>query len=340
MVESVQVSSSHGRSDWQSSFCQQGGLSHAYTQDHHVDPRRDCHCRLLGSGRFSSPVGNLMSRWQIDPASRPTPGSRRPGDPLPGRFAGAFRVRIRPLLLPMAGKQSHHETIVPAAVEPPQLGRSTRDPYSLGSKTFQSIGCHGRRGKSPLFIIDSHPVDVCRPIRAGKKKRLGGLAKHGYCASLKRWFHGVREHLLFTPQGRIACVIQIPGNRHDVNGLYALLKTNFEGHLLGDNAYWPKENKRSRLAKKNITVTAATRSNWHVQNPPEEQALLDAWRGSVERRIGLFGSQFYAGRTLCRSPKHYHARRWFKVFSHNLSRHLNTDLGRPEESLMHYHLAS
>jgi hypothetical protein len=146
--------------------------------------------------------------------------------------------------------------------------------------------------------------------------------------------------LLFTPQGRIACVIQIPGHRHDVNGLYALLKTNFEGHLLGDNAYWPKEKKRSQLAKKNITVTAATRSNWHVRNPPDEQALLDEWRGSVERRIGLFGSQFCAGRTLCRSLKHYQARRWLKVFSHNLSRHLNTDLGRPEESLMHYHLAA
>ena len=90
------------------------------------------------------------------------------------------------------------------------------------------------------MVIDSHPVDVCRTVRAGKKKRLGGLAATGYCASLKRWFHGVREHLMVTPQGRIAAVVQIPGHRHDVQGLYALLKTSFAGHLLGDNAYWPQ----------------------------------------------------------------------------------------------------
>ena len=146
--------------------------------------------------------------------------------------------------------------------------------------------------------------------------------------------------MIFTPEGLIAFVVQIAGNRHDVNGLYALLKTTFQGHLLGDNAYWPKEKKRSKLAKKEITITADTRSNWHIKNPPEEQELLDAWRGSVERRIGLFDTQFHAGRTLCRSIKHYRARRWTKTLAHNFSRHLNSELNKPEESLMHYQLAA
>lgn len=130
------------------------------------------------------------------------------------------------------------------------------------------------------------------------------------------------------------------GNRHDVNGLYALLKTTFQGHLLGDNAYWPKAKKRSRLAEKGITITADTRSNWHVKNPSKEQDLLDTWRGSVERRIGLFDAQFHAGRTLCRSLKHYHARRWTKTLAHNFSRHLNDELDKPKESVMHYQLAA
>ncbi|MCM8775158.1 MAG: transposase [Candidatus Omnitrophica bacterium] len=177
-------------------------------------------------------------------------------------------------------------------------------------------------------------------MRAGKKKRLNGVARKGYCSSLKRWFYGVREHLIFTPEGRIAFIVQIAGNRHDVNGLYALLKTTFQGHLLGDNAYWPRSKKRNKLAAQGITVTADTRSNWHIKNPPDEQVLLDTWRGRVERRIGLFDTQFHAARTLCRSVKHYHARRWTKVMTHNLSRHLNSELGKPEESLMHYHLAA
>jgi hypothetical protein len=141
---------------------------------------------------------------------------------------------------------------------------------------------------------------------------------------------------VFTPGGRIAFVLQVPGNHHDVQGLYGLLKTTFCGHLLGDNAYWPKRAKREALARQGITVAAATRSNWSVRNSPVDEALLARWRGKVERRIGLFDQQFHADRTRCRSPRHYEARRWVKVLSHNVSRHLNGQLRRPRESLAHF----
>jgi hypothetical protein len=166
------------------------------------------------------------------------------------------------------------------------------------------------------------------------------LVQRGYCASLKRWFQGVREHLIFTPQGRIAYVLQIPGNRHDVQGLYALLKTSFQGHLLGDNAYWPQVDQRARLEDNGIKVSACTRSNWTYKNPPEIAALLKKWRGRIERRIALFDHQFHAGRTLCRSPRHYEARRWTKALTHNTARHVNDQRHLPKESLAHFRAAS
>jgi hypothetical protein len=68
--------------------------------------------------------------------------------------------------------------------------------------------------------------------------------------------------------------------------------------------------KREALARHGITLTAATRSNWKARNTAEAKALLKRWRGKVERRLGLLDSQFHAGRTLCRSRRHYEARRW------------------------------
>jgi hypothetical protein len=178
-------------------------------------------------------------------------------------------------------------------------------------------------------------------VRAHRgEQRLGGLAQDGYCAALRRWFHGVREHLVFTPGGRITFVLQVPGNRHDVQGLYGLLQTTFRGHLLGDNAYWPSEAKRETLAGRGLTVTAADRSNYKVPNSAEEKALLKRWRGGIERLIALFDQQFHADRTRCRSPRHYEARRWMKVLSHNLSRHLNDQFHQPHESLAHYRVAA
>jgi hypothetical protein len=150
----------------------------------------------------------------------------------------------------------------------------------------------------------------------------------------------VREHLIFTPGGRLAFILQIPGNRHDIQGLYALMKTAFRGHVLGDNAYWPAQSKRPMLEAHGLTVTAASRSTWVAQNTAAEKALLKRWRPKVERRIALFDQQFSAHRTLCRSRRHYEARRWAKALSHNLSRHLNEQMQRPPESVAHFRLAA
>jgi hypothetical protein len=144
----------------------------------------------------------------------------------------------------------------------------------------------------------------------------------------------VREHLIFTPGGRVAFVLQVPGNRHDTQGLYSLLRSSFTGCLLADNGYWPNQKKREALLRQQIKVIAAARSNGKkAVNTPAEKVLLKKWRGRVERRIGLFDVQFHANRTLCRSEKHYRARRWAKALTHNASRHINAALGRPLESL-------
>lgn len=169
---------------------------------------------------------------------------------------------------------------------------------------------------------------------------MGGLAQKGYCASLKRWFYGVREHMIYTPGGLIAHMEQVPGNRHDVQGLYALLKSTFTEWLIGDNAYWPKKDKRERLALKGIRVTAESRSNWTFQYSGSDRKKLKRERSKIERFISLFNQQFHAGRTLCRSAKHYNARRWAKSLSHNADRHINTVKELPRESYNHFRLAA
>lgn len=197
-----------------------------------------------------------------------------------------------------------------------------------------------RRSRPPLFIIDSHPVDVCRTVRVHGENRLEGLARTGYCAALTRWFHGVREHLVFTPTGLIRTVVQIPGNRHDVQGLYALLKSSLRGLVLGDNAYTPRPEKARKLADVGIEVIAAQRSDAVERHPKLVRILLKDWRRRVERRIALFDEQFNASDTLCRSPQHYRARRWMKVLAHNLSRLLNSLNHLKRESVAHYRLAA
>ena len=188
--------------------------------------------------------------------------------------------------------------------------------------------------------MDSHPVHVCKLVRAKRRQRLAGLAATGYCASLKMYFHGVREHLVFTPAGRVAFVLSIPGNRHDVNGLYALLKTPFKGALLGDSAYQPNKTKAAQLQEHGIRVHAEQKSNAKHPRPAPLRNWLHARRSRIERRIGLFDQQFHAHGTLNRAVRHYHARRWAKALAHNCSRHINAHRHLALESVAHFNAAA
>jgi Transposase DDE domain len=154
-----------------------------------------------------------------------------------------------------------------------------------------------------------------------------------------RWFHGVREHVIITEGGLIAFIHQMPGNRHDVIGLYDLLTTTFTGHLIADSGYWPKPKPRAALAARGITIDAATCKAWHYQNPPHVTKLINEHRQPVERIVGLFNQQFHANRTLCRSPRHYRARRWTKALAHNMSRYINFIHQWQRESLAHFPIA-
>jgi hypothetical protein len=150
----------------------------------------------------------------------------------------------------------------------------------------------------------------------------------------------VREHLILTKSGRIAFVQQVAGHRHDVQGLYALLETSFSGTLLGDTAYWPRPDKRQELARHGIQVFADTDRRWRFQHTPQVAALIDEYRHRIERWTSLFNQQFHADRTLCRSVKHYVARRWTKALAYDVSRYINAANRWPLESVQHFHLAS
>lgn len=192
------------------------------------------------------------------------------------------------------------------------------------------------------MIVDSHPVEVCRTIRAQRipKERIDGLARRGRCVSMKRWFHGVREHIAFTPGGLIAAVAQLPGHRHDVNGLYEFLEAGLRGRLLADNGYWAGDDDWKMLSDAGLAVVAMPRGNQEYRHPEISDVVLRGRRARVERRIGLFGRQFNADRTLNRKARHYRARRLAKAVAHNASRRINAAERLPQEATQHFQLAA
>jgi len=88
-----------------------------------------------------------------------------------------------------------------------------------------------------VYVIDSYPIAVCDNYRQ-RSKIYHGEAFRGYMASQKRYFYGLRIHILVTEQGEPVKSFLEPGAFSDTRalGLY-----NFDvpeqSWITGDKAY-------------------------------------------------------------------------------------------------------
>jgi len=88
------------------------------------------------------------------------------------------------------------------------------------------------------YIIDSFPIAVCDNYRISRCKIYSGEAWRGYIPSKKRYFYGVRIHILITETGEPVEFFLAPGAFSDTSA-WALYNFDLpEGAWIdGDKAY-------------------------------------------------------------------------------------------------------
>ena len=88
------------------------------------------------------------------------------------------------------------------------------------------------------YIIDTFPVAVCDNYRIPRAKIYREEAYRGYIASKKRYFYGLKVHLLATQDGHPVEFLLSPGSFFDGVGLYGFDFDLPEGaQVIGDKAY-------------------------------------------------------------------------------------------------------
>ena len=89
-----------------------------------------------------------------------------------------------------------------------------------------------------IYNVDTFPVPVCDNIRISRAKIYQSEAFRGYIASKRRYFYGLKLHLLVTEAGQPVEFFLTPGATADVSGLKAFDFDLPAGSLLfGDKAY-------------------------------------------------------------------------------------------------------
>jgi hypothetical protein len=101
---------------------------------------------------------------------------------------------------------------------------------------------HKEAGSEDLFLIDSCPVEVCDNIRIDRcriyPKTATGDAYRGYNSSKRRFFYGLKVHMVTTAEGYPVEVSLTPGSYNDTKQLRTFELDFPEGSVLyGDKAY-------------------------------------------------------------------------------------------------------
>lgn len=138
-----------------------------------------------------------------------------------------------------ARKLLQEQGYIPNMVSKSQFSRRLHRVEHLLMILFRLLGEHFKaRNEASVYIIDSMPVAVCDNIRIKRNKLYGDEAHRGYQASKKRYFYGVKLHLLVTKDHHPVEFLLSPGAFSDTK---ALTQFDFDlppgAQVFADKAY-------------------------------------------------------------------------------------------------------
>ena len=91
---------------------------------------------------------------------------------------------------------------------------------------------------SMVDLIDSFPIASCDTIRIMRSRRYRGEAYRGYIASKRRYFYGLRRHLITTAAGQPVELFLVPGAENDTGALaWYQFDLPCGARIVGDKAF-------------------------------------------------------------------------------------------------------
>lgn len=145
-------------------------------------------------------------------------------------FKGNFRL---------ASQYLYEHGYIPTMLSRSRFNRRLHRIADLFLTLFLQLGEAWKNlNEKSVYVIDSYPIAVCDNYRIQRSKIYDGEDFRGYIASKKRYFYGLRIHILVTEQGEPVEFFLEPGAFSDTSalGLY-----NFDlpegSFVTGDKAY-------------------------------------------------------------------------------------------------------
>lgn len=174
-------------------------------------------------------------------------------------------------------------TYIPTMLSRSRLNRRLHRVKRFFLTLFATLAEHWKALNSEgLYVIDTFPVVVCDQYRILRVRLYQGEVYRGYMASKRRFFYGLKLHLLVTAQGRPVEFFLTPGRTADVTGLQWF---DFElppgAEVYADKAF-NDYRVEDDLAEVGIKLLPIRKKNSHRPYPPWVAAWVSAHRKVVE----------------------------------------------------------
>lgn len=133
-----------------------------------------------------------------------------------------------------------------------------------------------------VYVIDSFPIASCDNIRIKRSRRYSGEDYRGYIPSKRRYFYGLRLHLMVTKDGQpVECFLS-PGEETDTSGLsWYQFDLPVGARIIGDKAFNHYEIEDD-LASVGIQLAPLRKKNSKRSVPGWETYLRSTYRKCVE----------------------------------------------------------
>jgi Transposase DDE domain len=200
-----------------------------------------------------------------------------------------------------ARKQLSEPHYIPSMLSKSRLNRRLHRIEPMLLTAFEVLGQAWKQLNSEdVYSIDSFPISVCDNIRISRSKLYDGAeAYRGYQSSKKRYFYGVKIHLMVTATGEPVEFFLTPASFADVKGLkifpFALPEDSV---VYADKAYTDYEVEDLLLDAEKIQLSAMRKRNSRRPVPAYVQFVQHYKRKIIETSGSLI-SQFL--------PKSIHA---------------------------------
>ena len=177
--------------------------------------------------------------------------------------------------------------------------RLHRIPIDIWQKLFSALSEYFKRNHtSQEDIVDSFPVPCCDNIRIFRTKIFSGKKYRGYVANKKRYFYGLRVHVLATTNQEPVEFLFTPGSENDISAFKRFNLDLPRGAIVyGDKAY-NSYDYEDFLKENDVHLVAERRENSKRSLNRCLRYVQNFWRKRIETTFSRITSMF---------PKNIHA---------------------------------